>query len=73
MDLCADKKFGERLFVEDHPWDGPIVQGASWHDITKDTELNDRLYKGLKNRDNTSNEFGKVSAKATSMFIIDLK
>jgi hypothetical protein len=25
MDLCADRKFGERLFVEDHPWDGPIV------------------------------------------------
>ncbi|CAD8069428.1 unnamed protein product [Paramecium primaurelia] len=73
MDLCADRKFGERLFVEDHPWDGPIVQGASWHEITKDTELNDRLYKGLKSRDNTSNEFGKVSAKATSLFIIDLK
>lgn len=73
VDLLAERRHGVRLFVEDDMWEGPIVKEASWHTITEDVQLIDKLLKGLKNRDNTSNEFGKVSAKATSYFAIDLK
>lgn len=43
VDLLADKRHGVRLFVEDDIWQGPIVREGTWHTITEDRQLNDKL------------------------------
>lgn len=73
VDLLGERKAGLILEVKDEGWEGPSVRNAVRKRITEDNELIDSLLKGLKNRDNTSNEFGKLTAKATSVVIIELK
>ncbi|KAM3135011.1 protein of unknown function (DUF4472) [Paramecium bursaria] len=76
-DLLRKVKTGVKLIIEDDIWNGPIIKDAwqTYEDDPKTRGLNQfikqSLESGQKFRDNTSDEFGKVTAKSTSIFIID--
>jgi hypothetical protein len=58
--------------VQDSAWEGPIIANATWVGVSNETQLAEVLLNGVKNRNNTSNEFGKVANKATAFFTIEL-
>lgn len=49
-----------------------MIANATWVSVTNETQLAEVLVSGVKNRNNTSNEFGKVTNKATSYFTLEL-
>jgi len=71
-DLTPGSHQSEGLAVVNNEWEGPTILGAQWTSIRNAVELKEFLVKGQKNRTNASNEFGKLSHKATSYFTVEL-
>ena len=53
-------------------WEGPTVVGANWTSVANSKEMQNLFLRGQKNRSMSSNEFGKSSDKATSIFTLEL-
>ena len=60
------------LNVVTNEWEGPTVNGVAWVPMTNQHQLADYYQSGDKNRTTRSNEFGKLSDKAASIFSIEL-
>lgn len=71
-DLLPSGQQPEGLAVINNEWEGPTVLGAQWVSVGNAAELKDVLIKCQKNRNNSANEFGKLSNKAASFFTIEL-
>lgn len=73
-DLLAppNKRLSDQLQVIDVAWDGPTIANAVWTTVNNETQMQEVLMSGQRNRNQTSNEFGKISTKATAFFTIEL-
>ena len=69
-DLLAKGKGG--LIVESNEWEGSRVQGADWKLIKDPQEFNDLYVRGLDNRINIANEYGRLSDKAGTILTLSL-
>lgn len=49
-----------------------MISNSTWVSVTNDTQLAEVLLSGVKNRNITSNEFGKLANKSTAFFSIEL-
>jgi hypothetical protein len=70
--LALHNKAAQQFDIEDDEWNGPVIRKALWEPVQTDQQLADLLNQCMKNRNNTSNEFGKVSSKATCAYFIRL-
>lgn len=59
-------------YVIFNEWEGPTLVGAEWQNVTNASQLNELVVRGQKNRNTGSNEFGRLSDKATTIFTIEL-
>ncbi|CAD8184449.1 unnamed protein product [Paramecium octaurelia] len=73
-DLFAppNKRLNDQLQILDHAWEGPTIANATWVTVNNEIQLQEALNSGQRNRNQTTNEFGKVSNKATSFFTLEL-
>jgi coiled-coil domain-containing protein 78 len=53
-------------------WEGPTVNGIQWVPMTNQHQVQDFFMNGARNRTNKTNEFGRLSDKATSIFSIEI-
>jgi len=60
------------MHVLEDDWEGPKITNATWMTIQNSAQMNELLITGSRNRNNTSNEFGKLSSKATAVFTLEL-
>ncbi|EGR27555.1 kinesin-like protein, putative [Ichthyophthirius multifiliis] len=70
--LGKGTQFTEVLRVDETIWEGPIISNSTCVTIQTSEQLNEILLNSTKRRDQTSNEFGKLSSKATAIFIMEL-
>jgi len=70
--LAGSNNFADPLQVVFHEWEGPTISNASWISVSNATQLNEVFLNGQRNRNSNSNEFGKFSDKATSLFTLEL-
>ncbi|EAS00321.3 kinesin motor catalytic domain protein (macronuclear) [Tetrahymena thermophila SB210] len=68
----AGNQFSDALIVKETVWEGPTIQNATVLTVQNQSQLSQLLTEGRKRRNQTSNEFGKLSSKATSIFTIEL-
>ena len=53
-------------------WEGPTVSNALWLNVKSADELRDAFRNGKMRRNTTSDEFGRISSKSSSVFTIEL-
>ena len=60
------------LNVVTNEWEGPTVNGVAWIPMSNQHQIADYFVSGCKNRTSRSNEFGKLSDKATAIFSLEV-
>jgi kinesin family protein 3/17 len=70
--LAGANNYSDPLQVMFHEWEGPTISNATWISVANSTQLNEVFLNGQRSRNNNSNEFGKFSDKATSLFTLEL-
>lgn len=60
------------LNVVTNEWEGPTVNGVAWVPMSNQHQIADYFVSGCKNRTTRSNEFGKLSDKATAIFSMEI-
>jgi hypothetical protein len=60
------------LNVVTNEWEGPTVNGVAWIPMSNQHQIADYFVSGCKNRTSRSNEFGKLSDKATAIFSLEI-
>ncbi len=68
----SNSTMSDTLQVQEDIWEGPTIQHVTWMVVTNSGQLNELILNASRNRNNTSNEFGKLSAKATAVFTIEV-
>lgn len=53
-------------------WEGPTVNGIQWVPMTNQHQIQDFFMNGARNRTNKTNEFGRLSDKATCIFSLEV-
>lgn len=70
--LALPNKFGDPVQVLNHEWEGPTITNCNWITVGDARQLMEVFQNGKKNRNNNSNEFGKLSSKSTAIFTLEL-
>ena len=73
IDLLENNKHvAQPLSIEDDTWEGPSIKNGMWVPVVSEEDFSEYLHRGISNRHNTTNEFGKISSKATAIMVIKL-
>ena len=62
----------DTVHVTESVWEGPTIQGATWITVQNAAQVNEVILNGFKNKNQGSNEFGRLQAKSTSMLTMEL-
>ena len=60
------------LNVVTNEWEGPTINGVAWVPMSNQHQIADYFVSGCKNRSTRSNEFGRLSDKASAIFSIEI-
>ncbi|KRX05294.1 P-loop containing nucleoside triphosphate hydrolase [Pseudocohnilembus persalinus] len=66
------KNLQDTCHVVESIWEGPTIQNATWINVNNRAQVAEILASGVKSRNQSSNEFGRLASKATGMFTIEL-